>query len=213
MKKTLLSCCEKWFYIFNAIVDGKAQAEHLFNSLKESLADFSEKAIKQGFHQADVELAVYALIALTDEVLSSKNHGAWSAQSLQLFYYGSNVAGDEFFEKLNALLSQKNRNFSVISVYYFCLQLGFKGKYYHDANALEQYKLTLSKLFVVDCAEEVAPEAKGVKALPLWLMLIVVLVIFLVVYFSFVFSMNEKLTLVRTDINTTVEQLQNVAKG
>jgi len=74
---------------------------------------------------------VYALVALTDEVAINTPEplrSYWMSQPLQLHYFGENVAGEGFFSRLQALLSD-GRRIEVLRVYHLCLLFGFQGKY------------------------------------------------------------------------------------
>ena len=74
---------------------------------------------------------MYALVALTDEVAINTPEplrSYWMSQPLQLHYFGENVAGEGFFARLQALLSD-GRRIEVLRVYHLCLLFGFQGKY------------------------------------------------------------------------------------
>jgi len=76
--------------------------------------------------------ALYAIVALIDEtVLSSPGvcRDYWFARPVQLDLFGDNIAGEEFFRKLQKLLDRPERKKDVLEVYYLCLSLGFEGKY------------------------------------------------------------------------------------
>lgn len=95
-----------------------------------------------GLEQADLQEACYALVAFIDErVLRSSWPGReeWMKQPLQLLRYRENVAGENFFRRLRALL-QAPRRLPAIQVYALCLALGFRGVYQRGADAA-----TLSK--------------------------------------------------------------------
>jgi type VI secretion system protein ImpK len=76
--------------------------------------------------------SLYAIVALIDEtVLSSPGpcRDYWFARPIQLDLFGDNIAGEEFFRKLQRLMEQSERKTDVLEVYYLCLSLGFEGKY------------------------------------------------------------------------------------
>ena len=82
----------------------------------------------------------YALAAFADEVILSSDWdqaSAWEAQLLELEFFGTNVAGDRFFE-LMASLDDAPR--LVVAVYFRCLALGFSGRYMPGSDELEQAK-------------------------------------------------------------------------
>ena len=56
---------------------------------------------------------------------------------LQLEYFGEQLAGNKFFDKLKAMLKQIDKTADAVEIYYVCMLLGFKGRY----GVYEQEKL------------------------------------------------------------------------
>jgi type VI secretion system protein ImpK len=111
----------------------------------------SEQCLKKElFSQEDFDQARFAICSWVDEaVLSSswnqKSH--WQSEQLQRVYYNTTEAGEEFFERLNALgLHQRD----VREVYYLCLALGFMGRYCNkgDEYLLDQLRSSNLKLLL-----------------------------------------------------------------
>jgi type VI secretion system protein ImpK len=74
----------------------------------------------------------YAIVALMDETVLSVPGACrdyWISRPMQLDYFGDNIAGQEFYNKLQNLLLQPENKKDVLEVYYLCLALGFEGKY------------------------------------------------------------------------------------
>ncbi len=111
----------------------------------------SEGCLKKGVvSPEDYDLARFAICAWVDEAIlnsawSQKGH--WQREQLQRLYYHTTDAGEEFFERLNALGFQQRE---VREVYYLCLALGFMGRYCHkgDEYLLEQLKSSNLKLLM-----------------------------------------------------------------
>jgi len=111
----------------------------------------SENYVKRGlFSPEDYDLARFMICAWVDEAIlnSSWNQkGQWQKEQLQRLYYHTLDAGEESFERLNALgLHQRE----VREVYYLCLALGFMGRYHHkgDEYLLEQLRTSNLKLLL-----------------------------------------------------------------
>ncbi len=71
----------------------------------------------------------YALVALADEIaLQTDWSGAddWEDELLEQKYYGTSLAGEDFYAKLEALKPGEDQ---LAEIYFLCLSLGFKGKY------------------------------------------------------------------------------------
>lgn len=79
-----------------------------------------------------IDNAVYALVALLDETVMSvpgECRNYWITNPIQLELFGDNIAGQEFFRRLEKLMIEPERMKDVLEVYYLCLCLGFEGKY------------------------------------------------------------------------------------
>jgi type VI secretion system protein ImpK len=79
-----------------------------------------------------IEGARFALVALIDEtILSSQWTGrdAWRANPLQRELFKINIAGEEFYTRLDQLRGNLSENRAAVEVFYACLILGFEGRY------------------------------------------------------------------------------------
>jgi type VI secretion system protein ImpK len=108
----------------------------------------SETAVEAGrYSREEVDQARFALCAWVDEkVLNSpwREKHLWLREQLQRSYFGTTDAGEEFFQRLNALPIQERE---VREVYYLCLCLGFTGLLCTtgDERQLEQLKIAALK--------------------------------------------------------------------
>ena len=111
----------------------------------------SEECVKRGlFPPEEYDQARFAVCAWVDEaILSSgwKEKAQWQREQLQRVYYRTTEAGEEFFERLNALGFQQR---GVREVYYLCLALGFAGRHCNpgDEFLLGQLKTSNLKLLL-----------------------------------------------------------------
>ena len=86
---------------------------------------------------------LYALAVLCDEVILTAGGqvgGIWGRHLLEERFFGSNVAGDQFFERLNRL---QGAPAEVLEIYYLCLTLGFSGRYQKGDPQLESIQAEL----------------------------------------------------------------------
>lgn len=84
--------------------------------------------------------AVYSLVALLDETVMSvpgECRDFWVTNPIQLELFGDNLAGEEFYRKLERLMEDPEKTKDVLEIYYLCLCLGFEGKY-KLGNAVER---------------------------------------------------------------------------
>lgn len=88
--------------------------------------------------QDKVELAFFAVCAFIDEKLLESDWSEkdeWSKKTLQQVHFDTNIAGELFFSKLDALNENSEVDQQVREVYLYCLAQGFSGCYF---NAGEQ---------------------------------------------------------------------------
>ena len=98
----------------------------------------------------EYDLARFAVCAWVDEsILGSRwlQKNRWLDDQLQVSFYNTTDAGEQFFERLDKLgLHQREAR----EVYYLCLALGFTGRYCHpgDEYQLEQIRTSNLKLLL-----------------------------------------------------------------
>ena len=94
----------------------------------------------------DYKLARFAVFAWIDEMILSsdwKERGRWQGEPLQLVYYRTNEAGEEFFDRLNGLGHHQQ---DVREVYYLCLALGFQGQHCKEGDEVMLERVKTSNL-------------------------------------------------------------------
>lgn len=90
-----------------------------------------QRAAHADIPSSDAMEAIYAIAAFMDEQILRSPWPArqqWMAQPLQLVYFQENTAGEGFYDRL-AQLETNPEKVHVLSIYYYCLALGFQGKY------------------------------------------------------------------------------------
>ncbi len=88
-------------------------------------------AKRQGILTQEYQDARFAVMAWIDETILNNSRwegcNRWKAFPLQLEYYETRNAGEEFFERLDRLGAEQKE---IREIYYLCLSLGFKGQYF-----------------------------------------------------------------------------------
>lgn len=112
------------------VSDANSFREQIWEAVKMAQSD----AMKQGYTNDDIELALFAVIAFLDEsilMLHSPVFGDWPRLPLQQQRYGHDIAGETFFQNLQKILSRSETHdlADLLEVYYLCLLLGFAGRY------------------------------------------------------------------------------------
>jgi type VI secretion system protein ImpK len=113
---------------------------------------FERAAADDGFSAADVEDAVFAMVAFMDQtILNGRGaaRDAWRANPLELELYRRQVAGEEFFDRLARLQQERESRIEALEVYCCCLAFGFTGRYVlsppeHLVSMLEELRRDIS---------------------------------------------------------------------
>lgn len=109
-----------------------------------------------------IEAAHYALVALADETVTREVPAVadqWR-NALQQHYFGENIAGDGFFDRLSHILHNPALR-EVGRIYALCLAFGFRGKYaVHGQAELEQQRnLLRQRIGLAGPLPPLAPDA------------------------------------------------------
>ena len=108
------------------------QPEILRAKIKSYLDNMKASCQEWGWTNADISDAQFAIAALIDEVIlvsSWAYKDEWGDKSLCQELFGVTHAGEAFYEKLDMLKQAGEKKLPVLEVYYYCLGLGFEGKY------------------------------------------------------------------------------------
>lgn len=110
----------------------------------------SEECVRKGLvPREEYDQARFAVCAWVDEaILNSgwKEKAQWQKEQLQRVYYRTTDAGEEFFERLNAVGYQQR---GVREVFYLCLALGFMGRHCHPGDEYLLGQLKSSNLMLL----------------------------------------------------------------
>lgn len=132
--RNLVDLLHDGFYLFFMLRNRCAptDANTFRERIRRFLDDFDKNATRQHADPEDIYAAKYAFCAVVDEIILSSNFAirdAWDRQPLQLTLFGEQLAGEQFFIKLEELRAQGARRVQALEVFYHCLLHGFKGKY------------------------------------------------------------------------------------
>jgi type VI secretion system protein ImpK len=106
-------------------------APELRQHLSQLFATMHGRALSNGIAPEDANDAIYAIMALFDEILVQARWSGrleWQTSPLQYVHFHENIAGENFFRRADVLLGQPHRT-HVLLVYFLCLGLGFQGRY------------------------------------------------------------------------------------
>ena len=135
---TLLDLLQEGFYLLFMLRNGSAPpGEAAFtDSITAYLAEFDREARKLRAQGEDIDAAKYAFCAALDEIILASPFPmrlAWERRPLQLVIFGDQLAGEHFFDRLEALRSTGGARLAALQVFHMCLLIGFRGKFAIDA--------------------------------------------------------------------------------
>lgn len=173
--------------VFDLILRLKAGIVQPSNDLRPKIAsllkDFEERALRYRYRESIIQVAKFGLASFVDETVLTNNFPLkedWEKYPIQLEYFGEQLAGNKFYDKLEAMLRQIDVTQDAVEVYYVCMLLGFKGRYavYEHDKLLATMQRTadelvkIGKISSVELSphwlvqdQPVPPEKKG---MPIW---------------------------------------------
>jgi type VI secretion system protein ImpK len=173
--------------IFDLILRLKAGIVAPSNELRPQIAgmleDFEKRAERYRFNHKIIQVSKFALAAFVDETVLTNNfplRNEWEKNPLQLELFGEQLAGNKFFDKLEAMLNQIDATADAVEIYYFCMLLGFKGRYavYEQEKLLATMQSTANALVKAGKIRSVdlspnwlandQPEPPKKRGMPIW---------------------------------------------
>ncbi|MEO7066818.1 MAG: type IVB secretion system protein IcmH/DotU [Rhodanobacter sp.] len=132
--RRLLDLMSDGFYMLLLVKRGQTPLTQapFADATRQFLANMERTATRQGVSAEDIHSAKYAYCAAVDESILSSDcafREDWARNPLQLSLFGDHLAGENFFTRLEELRAQGAARLQSLEVFYFCLLLGFEGKY------------------------------------------------------------------------------------
>jgi type VI secretion system protein ImpK len=144
----------------------------LNGDIERLLADELQLVRRHDVPKADYETARFAVVAWIDEMILRYTQDAnrelaqqWKRSPLQVRLYNTANAGEEFYDRLAALSPAQKE---IREIYYLCLCLGFRGRYYDESQEfkLVQLRRELSQHLPDQVPELLELERRGEKVTP-----------------------------------------------
>jgi len=105
----------------------------LRRQIVDEVRNFEERAAASGARKEIVLAARYALCAAIDEAVLSTPWGAqseWPQQTLLVTFHREAWGGEKFFDMLERVSGDPERQIDLMELQYLCIALGFAGKYH-----------------------------------------------------------------------------------
>ena len=152
--QTLADVCEDLFSLVLYLHESGNLEQHdvLYDRIVGLFASMEEKARELKIADTNIEDAKYALAGFIDETVG------WASR-LEQEFFRRNIAGEEFFTRLDRIKETKARN-QVLEVYYLCLTLGFEGRYFRTPEKLQEYIEELQKILDSKSVVKLSPHGE-----------------------------------------------------
>lgn len=191
----------------------------ILKHLKTQIEIFEEQSENMGVRYETVRTARYCLCTLLDEFAAKYGWAdqEWMASSLLVTLHSETWGGEQFFDMLDKIKVEPQKNLNLIEFMYYCLVIGYMGKYQVLNNgqvSIHNLKKELEKIITKYKSPPSLPllidkssvgKLKGIKdkVIPIWAMALVFSLLLLGIYKIFDYQLTNK-----TDsINQSIQAL------
>ena len=193
--------------------------DSLINKFSLLINNFEENAEKNGAKYDAIQAAKYCLCTFVDElaVRAGWADETWSKNSLLVSFYDETWGGERFFEIIQNLKQDSDKNIDLLEFMYLCLQFGYKGKYQVLNNGeleIDKIKRDLLALIHSKRPDQTANlfkhnpiitnniQRKRRLAIPVWVVGVLGAVALGVGYFTMQWSLGDKFNTASTKVNS-----------
>ena len=217
----LIEAAKPVFILANSMQQTTSQlsTDSLINKFSLLINNFEENAEKNGAKYDAIQAAKYCLCTFVDElaVRAGWADETWSKNSLLVSFYDETWGGERFFEIIQNLKQDSDKNIDLLEFMYLCLQFGYKGKYQVLNNGeleIDKIKRDLLALIHSKRPDQTANlfkhnpiitnniQRKRRLAIPLWVVGVLGAVALGVGYFTMQWSLGDKFNTASTKVNS-----------
>lgn len=177
--------------------------------LLEHVREFETKASSAGVPMETVVAARYCLCTALDETAAQTpwgGSGVWPQHSLLVTLHNETWGGEKFFQLLARLIQTPHQHIDLIELLYFCVMLGFEGRYRVIDNGRSQLETLKARLLQLiestrgDRSSALALRWKGLQRLasppwtmvPLWVAAACTLLIGFLIFLWFTYRLASQ---------------------
>jgi len=140
--------------LFGLVIRARRMTDHsqipqLYVRVRDEITVILEE-IKQAGYDGPTQLAYsYCLCAFVDEAIMATPWGAysiWAERSMLSIYHDETWGGEKFFTILSRMLLEADKYQDMLELGYYCLSLGFRGKYGMQFDGAAQLQAIMRKL-------------------------------------------------------------------
>jgi type VI secretion system protein ImpK len=177
--------------------------------LIDKIKAFEREAQRQGVMPDVIIGARYCLCTLVDETAAQTpwgGSGAWSRHSLLVTFHNETWGGEKFFQLLSKLAQNPQQHRNLLVLMYYCLCLGFEGRFRIIDNGKAQLETLRQRLWQIlrdstpEKPDALSPHWRGENdpgnhgwhLLPAWVVASVALLIGVLIYLWFTFALANQ---------------------
>ena len=217
----LIEAAKPVFILANSMQQTTSQlsTDSIINKFSLLINNFEENAEKNGAKYDAIQAAKYCLCTFVDElaVRAGWADETWSKNSLLVSFYDETWGGERFFEIIQNLKQDSDKNIDLLEFMYLCLQFGYKGKYQVLNNGeleIDKIKKDLLALIHSKRPDQTVNlfkhnpiitnniQRKRRLAIPLWVVGVLGAVALGVGYFTMQWSLGDKFNTASTKVNS-----------
>lgn len=155
--------------LFGLVIQARKLSYHqqipqLYVRVRDEIAALLEEIKQQGYDGPAQLAYCYCLCSFVDEAVMSTSWGAhsiWAERSMLSIYHDETWGGEKFFSILSRMMLEPAKYQHILEFVYYCLSLGFRGKYGVQFDGVAELHAILRRL------QQVLRELRGEA--PEWL--------------------------------------------
>jgi type VI secretion system protein ImpK len=177
-------------------------------SIIEEVKQFDLKIRNQNVSSEQAQAARYVLCSLLDETILNTPWGSnsiWSTQGLLILFHKETFGGEKFFLILKNCMQQPGTHLDLLELLYFCLCLGFEGRYRIENHGLSKLDEIRENTYQIiqrqrgDVERTLSLHWQGIKDkrnvlakfVPLWVIGSVAFLVLMLAFLGFLYLINS----------------------
>lgn len=186
-----------------------SEPARLRDFLAQEVRNFESRAKYEGISQEHLIAARYCLCTVLDETAAQTpwgGSGVWSRHSLLVTFHNETWGGEKFFQLLAKLAQSPMQHRDLLELMYYCISLGFEGRYRIISNGQSQLETLRRRLAEIirdakgDRVRALSPHWEGVthelpkvwRVLPVWVSAILGLLLGTAIYMVIAFYLSDR---------------------
>lgn len=180
----------------------------LRNYLIDEIKKFEQRAKAEAIPAETISVARYCLCTVIDETAAQTpwgGGGVWAKYSLLVTFYNETWGGEKFFQILAQVTQTPSTHRDLIELMFFCISLGFEGRYKIVPNGQSQLELLRRRLaeIIADIKGEkekaLSPHWQGIikprppiwSILPVWVSALFCTLVAVTLFIIFAFKLSD----------------------